>query len=215
MSELAPIKTTRIVPPPVQELPPTESGRKRWTRNDCEVLERIGFLQERYELLNGEIILKMGQNAPHAIAVVYVVAWLLSLFGRQRVRSQATMEVRREEQTANRPEPDALVLREPLRRTPTGQDVLLVVEIADTSLADDLGFKVELYARAGVEEYWVLNLNQRRLTLFRYPNTEEGTWGEERVLSETETVFCLAQPDAPTTVADLLPEVSETGEVEA
>ncbi|GAB4451307.1 MAG: Uma2 family endonuclease [Armatimonadaceae bacterium] len=198
-------KTTRVAPLPAPELPPTASGRKRWTREDCRQLERIGYLHSRYELINGEIVLKMGQNAPHANAVSLVLVWLFSLFGARRVHGQSTMEVRQDDRVTNRPEPDAMVFREPTNETPRGEDVLLVVEVADTSLADDLGYKVGLYARAGIAEYWVLDIQSRRLTVFRNPDTEAGTWADQQQFGERDTVSCAAAPDSRTTVADLLP----------
>jgi hypothetical protein len=67
--------------------PATVNGRKRWSREDCAFLENAGFLQGRYELLDGEIVVKTGQNPPHAIAVMRVIAYCLPLFGPECVRT--------------------------------------------------------------------------------------------------------------------------------
>jgi Uma2 family endonuclease len=188
------------LPPP--SLPPTPTGRKRWTRDDCTFLERAGLLTGRYELIDGEIIVKTGQNRPHALAVSLLLAWLFSLFGARRVQTQATMEVRADDQGTNRPEPDVLVLREPTDQVPTGEDALLVVEVSDSSQADDLGFKVDLYARAGVEEYWVLDISRRRLVAFR--TSQNGTYTQRDEFDEGETVAPFCTPENPMRVADLI-----------
>jgi Uma2 family endonuclease len=165
-------------------------------------LERAGLLHGRYELINGEIIVKMGQNRPHALAVSLLLAWLFSLFGAHRVQTQATMEVREDDRVTNRPEPDVLVLREPVDRVPTGGDALLAVEVSDTTQGDDLGFKVGLYARAGVEEYWVLDLSRRVLIAFR--ESRDGEYVRRDEFTENDTIAPLCAPDNPTRVADLI-----------
>lgn len=189
---------------PTIELPATANGRKRWSRDECRFLENAGLLKGRYELLDGEIVEKMGQNAQHAAAVMFVIEYLLSLFGRGRVRTQATMEVREDDRVLNRPEPDVAVLREgTVDRVPTGRDVLLAVEISDTTQADDFGRKVSLYARAGVAEYWVLDLDRRVLVAFRRPENDD--WAVRDEFSETERVAPLSAPDNVILVSELLP----------
>lgn len=189
------------------DLPATPGGRKRWSRNDVKFLENAGLLKGRYELIDGEIIIKMGQHRPHALAVSLVIAYLFSLFGPRRVQTQATMEVREDDRITNRPEPDVAVLREPTVSVPVGEDVLLAVEVSDTTQADDLGHKIRLYARAGVAEYWVLDLQRRLLIAFRVPRGDD--WLTRTEFSETDTVAPLAEPDAFVPIAELLPPVEE------
>lgn len=189
---------------PTIELPATATGRRRWSRDECRFLENAGLLKGRYELLDGEIVMGLGQNSPHAMAVMFVIEYLLSWVGRGRVRTQATMEVREDDRVLNRPEPDVAALREVLiSRLPTGKDVLLAVEISDTTQADDFGRKVSLYARAGVAEYWVLDLERRVLVAFRRPEGDE--WAVRDEFSETERVAPLSAPDTVILVSELLP----------
>ncbi|MDX1931644.1 MAG: Uma2 family endonuclease [Capsulimonadales bacterium] len=185
-------------------VPPTASGRKRWTRDDVAFLSNAGLLNGRYELIDGELIDKMGQNRPHALAVSLVLSYLYLRFGPRRVQTQATMEVREDDRLTNRPEPDAVVLRTEIDRNPEGTDVLLAVEISDTTAADDLGFKVGLYARAGVAEYWVLDLNRRLLIAFRQPDATTGEWRERYERREGDTIAPLSMADHPIALADLL-----------
>lgn len=188
-----------------ETLPATANGRKRWTRANVEFLERSGLLPGRYELLDGEIVSKMGQNRRHARAVMRVIAYLLGIFGTERIQTQATMEVRKDDQITNQPEPDFVVLREAIDRNPNGTDVLLAVEISDSTQGDDLGHKVALYARAGIAEYWVLDVAAGKLFVFRQPDAENGEWNDKPEFTAGDTVAPLSAPDSPVLVGSLLP----------
>lgn len=186
----------------------TPANRKRWTREDCDFLERVGLLTGRYELLDGEIIVKMGQNQPHAMSVSRLVFYLLGIFGPAHVQTQTTIEVLEADRVTNRPEPDAVVLDRPdfeYSHTPRGDELRLAVEVSDSTLGDDLRTKARLYARAGVPEYWVLDVASRRLVVHRDPHENE--YRSVVPFSESESVAPLAAPDHPLTVADLLPPV--------
>jgi len=190
----------------ILELPGTANGRKRWSRTEFEFLETACLLKGRYELLDGEIITKMGQNRRHARVLSLLLAYLAAAFGAERVQSQATMEVREDDRILNRPEPDAAVLREDIDRNASGEDVLLAVEVSDTTQADDYGHKVALYARAGITEYWVLDLNRRLLTAFRRP--QEGEWLVRDDYAEGDTVSPLSAPQSVILVSELLPPLA-------
>jgi Uma2 family endonuclease len=81
---------------------------------------------------------------------------------------------------------------------------LFVIEIVSSSLAIDTGRKAELYATAGVPEYWVLDVDGRELHVFREPQPG-GTYASHRILNEEEPVSPLAAPEATITAKDLLP----------
>lgn len=187
---------------------PALANRKRWTRADCKFLEQVGVLRERYELIDGEII-EMGQNRPHIMAISRVLAWLLRLFDASRVQSQADIDVAENDRETNRPQPDAAVLAQPdfnYTETVPGRDVVLLVEVSDATLRDDLTTKMRLYARAGVAEYWVLDVTSRRLIVHRQPTN--GAYGEIAAFLEDETLASLAAPSQTIRVANLLPPVS-------
>lgn len=192
---------------PTLPMPATSSRRKRWTRDECQFLENAGLLKGRYELLDGEIIINMGQNSPHGMAVMNVIVFLLSLFNKGRVRCQATMEVRQDDRVLNRPEPDIALLREIIYTgAPAGEDVLLAVEVSDTTQTEDYGHKVALYARAGVAEYWVLDLARRVLVVFRSP--QRGEWLVRDEYAEEARIAPLTAPHTPIAVSELLPPAS-------
>lgn len=198
------------MPHSVKPIPPSQEpapNRIRWTRAQCDAIRDAGILVGRYELVDGEIISKMGQNPPHSVAVVLLAAYLSRVFGALCVRSQATVDVGDADPQHNEPEPDVAVTREPATayadRHPNPADLVLVAEVSDTTLRFDRGVKALLYARAGVSEYWVLDLGGRQLFQHRRPGSEG--YAEITVYSADETVATLARPDSPARVADLLP----------
>jgi hypothetical protein len=181
--------------------------RKRFSRCEVERMQELGFFEgERYELIEGELIDKMGQNPPHSQAIQNVLFLLAQMFGLRQVRAQLPIEASDRDQNWNLPEPDITVLKEVNsygKFHPRGDETLLIVEIADTSLRQDLTVKRSLYARAAVSEYWVLDLPSRKLIVHRQP--ANGEYTEVFSLIETATVACIARPDQPITVRELLP----------
>jgi len=125
---------------------------------------------ERVELIDGEIIDMSPIGAMHAA----IVDLLARHFGRRAgesifIRCQNPLRL----DDVSEPEPDIAILRPRADFYTTGHpgpaDVLLVVEVADTSLAYDLGVKVPLYARHGIPEVWVIDATTRRTRVFREP----------------------------------------------
>jgi Uma2 family endonuclease len=174
---------------------PTDPPRKRWTRTECATLESSGLWdQQHLELVHGELISKMGKKRPHVNALVAVQAWLVRTFGEQFVNPEAPIDVAPEDNPTNEPEPDLVVLAKPSREfreaNPRPVDLRLVVEISDSTLGFDLTTKAELYARAGIVEYWVVDVAARRLIVHRDPR--EGLYGSVTVYNEQEFVSPLA-----------------------
>jgi Uma2 family endonuclease len=143
-----PIVQNEIPAPVVSPDPP----RKRWTRAECATLEASGLLnQERLELVEGELIGKIGKKRPHVHSFTLLQAWLMQVFGFRFVNAEAPIDVAPEDNPTNEPVPDLIVLRQDQQHyqsNPRAQDLRLVVEIADTSVNFDLRVKAALYARA-------------------------------------------------------------------
>lgn len=181
--------------------------RKRWTVEECEGLERDGYLTGRYELIDGEIIEKMGQNPPHRIALMLVAQWLVSLFGFLCVQTEKPITLPGRDGLSNAPEPDIAVTAQPTTAYtmthPTPTALLLLVEVSDTTLPYDLNTKAALYARTGIGEYWVLDIVGRRLYVHRQPGSTG--YSDVQVYAETESVALQVRPEAPVTIALLLP----------
>jgi Uma2 family endonuclease len=161
---LLPYKDT-IEPPP----------RKRFTREEVDRLMEAGFFEgRRYELIDGDLVDKMGQNPPHARGIQRTFAWLISIFSAATIRVQLPIEVSPAERERSLPEPDVVVLTQDKpefdKRHPRGNELLLVIEVADTSAAFDLSRKAAMYAAAEVPEYWVLDLIRRMVVVHRQPS---------------------------------------------
>src|SRR5262245_66248313 len=110
------------------------------------------------------------------------------------------------------PEPDVAVVPGARRDYATDHPSrpVLVVEVADTSLADDRAIKGALYARAGIADYWILNLTDRVLEVYRSPSSSSprlAAWRyrDVAILGATASIAPLAGPDVPVDVATLLP----------
>ena len=197
-----------LIEVPVEKAP-TGPLRKRWTRAECASLEAAGLLaQQHLELVEGELIDKMGKNRPHSIALAEMHAWLLRIFGERFVHQENPIDVSPEDNPTNEPEPDLIILNREYTNfrsvSPGPQDLLLVVEVADTTLYFDLTVKAALYARAGIADYWVLDVNARRLIVHRQP--QSGKYTSILIYNEHETVAPLAAPHAMFKAADAFPK---------
>jgi Uma2 family endonuclease len=183
--------------------------RKRFTRAEVEQMLEAGLsLIERCELIDGDLIDKMGQNPPHAAAIRRTTVALTEIFGAERILVQAPIEVAAAERQWTWPEPDVAVLAhaslEYEQRHPRGDELLVLVEEADTTVRQDAFKKRDIYARAGVPEYWVFALGQRRLIVHRH--LTQGSYGETLVLLETGEVS-LGSHSIP--ISRLLPRAPE------
>ena len=141
-------------------------------------MEKAGLFEgQRFELIEGDLIDKMGQNPPHAYAIRCLAGWLAQIFGLGRLMVQAPVQVARPDRELSLPEPDISVVAEASReysvRHPRGDELLLAVEVADSSLRLDSTVKRNLYARAGVPEYWILDLSKQRMIVHRRPVSGE------------------------------------------
>lgn len=182
-----------------------EPAPRGWTVEEYHRAADAGIFRpdERLELIEGEIFRMSPQNKPHMAAILLTQAVLQKLFPAGwllLVQMPLTIDGESE------PEPDlALIPGEPrdLVQGPM-KTAVLVVEVADTSLRHDRN-KAALYARAGIPEYWILNLPERRLEAHRDPDPAAERYQKMTELEEIDTVSLLAAPDASIAVRDLLP----------
>jgi Uma2 family endonuclease len=155
-------------------LPPIPpASLRRFSVEEYHELIRIGMLkgEERVELLEGWIVYKMTHNPLHDVVVDRVQEALRDRVDRRewRVRVQSATTT-----TDSEPEPDVVVARGPaeryLQRHPGPEDIALLVEVADSSLARDRGQKLRLYARAGITVYWIVNLPEAVVEVYSDPS---------------------------------------------
>lgn len=171
------------------------------------LIERGFFDDERLELLDGRLVVKEPQGSRHSVAVLRIQRALTRAFGpRYHVRPQMPLAL----DDLSEPEPDACVVRGRIEQYTAGHPTapVLVVEAAETSLRRDRRRKAALYARAGVADYWVVNLVDGVLEVYRQPTkTPSGRWRYRsvRLLRGGASVTPLAVPRAQVRVSSLLP----------
>src|SRR5438093_2473252 len=184
---------------------------RHWTRKEYEHLVELGVLHEDepIELIGGHMIVAEPKNSAHATAVGLTADALRTAFGPGWVVRQQDPVALDDE---SEPEPDVIVVPGRIRdyRHAHPARPSLIVEVADSSLSFDRRYKGSLYARAGIADYWILNVRRRVLEIYRDPvlaPTARFGWGfgTVRTRRETATVSPLAAPSATIAVTDLLP----------
>jgi len=185
--------------------PPAAPPHKKWTREECDLLEKAGLAEaHRYELIEGELVLKVGKKNPHMRAVLLLTNWLRSVFGDLRVLQEPSIDVSPEDHPTSEPEPDAVVLSRPFLEYPAqapSADILLVAEVSASTLTFDLTTKAALYARAGIPEYWVLDVQRRRVIVHRDPSHDR--YQSIQSYLEQEPIQPLHAPQASVQVSQL------------
>jgi Uma2 family endonuclease len=184
---------------------------RRWTRHEYEQLVEQGFLGtgDRLELLEGLLVVREPQASPHATATRLAQEALRIAFGPGwDVRAGLPLALGR----LSEPEPDVSVVRGSPRdyRDAHPTQAVVVVEVADTSLRLDRTRKARIYARAGIPDYWIVNLMSRVLEMYRDPvavdpGRRRWEYRMVRSLGADDTISPLAAPRARIAVADLLP----------
>jgi Uma2 family endonuclease len=195
--------TALLTPPALRtKVPPL-----RWTVKEFHDLGDAGYFEQRRAFLIDGILYEQGfMNGPHAIALTLGQEVLREVFREGWViRNQVPLVFG----SYTDPLPDFAIVRGKARDFPTHPTTAeLVVEVSDTTLDFDLTEKAELYAVAGIQEYWVLDLNARVLHVMRDPGTvaANGTaYRSQRVLTAEESFSPLAAADRGVKVAELLP----------
>ncbi len=166
------------------------------------ILEAGGFDEDaRVELLGGLIAAMSPKTRAHENAVAWLARWLMQAvdFDAFEVRVASPLTLGDSE-----PEPDLAVIALSAPRPYHPATATLIVEVAVSSLRRDLGTKTDLYARAGVPEYWVLALDQRRLIVQRDVRPDVGEYAQSIELDESAwvTSAAIALPDLA--IADVL-----------
>jgi Uma2 family endonuclease len=156
----------------------------KWTLDHYHQAVDAGIFDgQSIELLKGELVVMPPEGEPHVVYLMSAADYL-----RSRLDGQATLREAHPITLADdsEPEPDIAVVVPPLGRYlahhPYPEDVFWLVEFADTTLTKDLGIKKEIYAAAGIQEYWVVNLKVPHLRVFR--DLTQSGYGTEWVLEE-------------------------------
>jgi hypothetical protein len=184
---------------------------------------RTGIIEEDdpVELIEGYLIAKdrgrgpgMGAGPEHAAGVGRITRrFMRALQAPWVVRCQDPIDLGKVNVPGggSQPEPDLAVAQGPEdrydHRHPTPADLLLVVEVADSSLLNDRRGKAQSYASAGISPYWILNVVDRQLEIYTDPDTQAGQYRKQQILTENDSVVVSWPGLAPVTfqVKDFLP----------
>jgi Uma2 family endonuclease len=184
---------------------------RRWTRRDLERMLEAGVLtpEDRVELIDGEILTVAPQSSAHATCVSLVQDAVRAAVGTNvHIRVQLPLALG----THSEPEPDVAVVAGSVRdyRDAHPESALLVVEVADTTLAYDRGVKGSLYGRAAVPEYWIIDLTESLVEVHCDPiaNSQARFGWDYRSVSRFgpgDSLESLTLPGGPILVTDVLP----------
>jgi Uma2 family endonuclease len=175
------------------------------TVDEYYLMAEAGILSEddRVELIEGEIIDMASIGIPHAACVDRLTMLLTGLLsGRVIVRVQNPIYLNQRSQ----PQPDVALLKQQdySRRKyhPDPSDVLLVIEVSDTTLTFDRKVKVPLYARASIPEVWIVNLQDNSIEVYSQP--EGGAYQERQQLQRGQSLSIPGFSDLTLAVDDVL-----------
>ncbi len=206
-----PVKQNQIlVETTVRKIEGGEPVPFRWTKTEYHQMAELGMFEgKRTEFLDGEIIEMPTMKSPHATALELTYNVIRDLFSKDfAVRNQSPIDFGENFEAV----PDIAVIRGTARdfkdSHPTSAD--LVIEISDTTLSYDRNRKASLYAGFGIEDYWVLNLKNRTLEVYRHPIEDENAFygfnfAEKTTLDQTQEISPLSKPDKKIKIADILP----------
>lgn len=176
----------------------------RFTVKDFHKLAETGILQEtnKIELITGELINMSPIGSAHAGTVDKIVALLVrKINDKAIVRCQNPLIL----DDYSEPEPDIALVKFSKNfytdNHPLPQDVLLVIEIADTSIRYDREIKIPLYAKANIPEVWLIDLNQKQLEVYTQPY-EQG-YRTIHLPHLTEKITARLLPEIELTVSEL------------
>lgn len=183
--------------------------RWKWTREDFVRLYELGFFNgQRVMLIDGEVLAMSPMNREHANGIIFTFQILQATFGPSfTIRPQMPLDLG---QTTD-PEPDiAIVSGSPRSHVNTPTTAELVVEVSDSSLAYDTNDKANLYAAAGIADYWVLDVVNLQLHIFRIPRRDGAQrfghrYFHHQTLASSDHATPLAAPHSPILVGDMLP----------
>lgn len=186
----------------VEKAPDVHITRRRFTPEEYHRMVEIGLFDgERVELIEGEVVQMAPIGPAHGETVTVVSELLWKLFGEGcRVRVQMPLSLGDSE-----PQPDVAVVpgKPGEYRDAHPTTAVLVVEVAQSSLEYDRQVKGLLYAGANIPEYWLVNLEERCVEVYRDPSLGIGyRW--RRIDTPDETLTYLQKPDSPINVSDLL-----------
>ncbi|HAJ60644.1 MAG TPA: hypothetical protein DCP31_16390 [Cyanobacteria bacterium UBA8543] len=193
----------------------TLTTAKRFTSEEYHRLIDLGFLTEddRVELIRGEIMQMAAKGTPHTNCCRDLLRELAALVaGRAELQCQDPIVL----SSNSEPEPDFAILRKRADNyrfaLPNADDVLLVIEIADSTIKYDRKVKIPLYAESGISDYWIFNLVKNHLETYSEPYQElQGGFGYglKHIILPDKAVSLPCFPDLSLDLSKVFPEIRE------
>ncbi len=185
---------------------------RRWTTAEYYRMGELGlFDDERVELLDGEIWTLPPQGTPHFSAVEAAAEILLDAFGSGfTVRRHGPIRL----EDGTEPESDVVIVpgsrRDYADHHPVPAEVRLLTEVSDATLRKDRSKKRDDYARAGIADYWIINLVHRQLEVYRDPAPIPSGHAYKTLLTlfDGDTIAPLSAPNSTIAVGDLFPPLA-------
>lgn len=184
---------------------------KRFTLDEYHRLTELGFFHEddRVELVRGEIIQMAAKGTPHTNCCRDLLRELAALVAdKAELQCQDPITL----PSNSEPEPDFAILRQRAdnyrHALPTPSDVLLVIEIADSTLKYDQEVKLSLYAEARISDYWIFNLVKNYLEVYREPYQDlQGKFGytTKRIVLPNQAIALPCFPDVSLDLSKVFP----------
>ena len=163
-----------------------------------------GRLRQHVEFIRGEIREMNPIGSFHAQVLSDLTDWSYDVTPRKEIaiRVQTTLRIPLQNSA---PEPDLIWVRRRryAQKHPEPSDVLLLIEVSESTLAEDRTEKLELYAEAGVQEYWIANLIDWTIEVYRQPSGQSYSWS--KVFGAGTSVAPLSLPTASLAIDDLFP----------
>jgi Uma2 family endonuclease len=186
-----------------------EARARPWTRDEFVRLIELGFFRsQRVELIDGDIF-EIPAPSKRRLAAICIVQHLLetALCGKMPIRALGTIDLG----LRSAPDADLALFANDDELYASGLPPIpeLVIQVSDSTLAHDRGPKADLFARARIPEYWIVNLKERRVEVYRQPRHADDHspsmhYSHMQVFLGDEQVAPLAAPKARIAVSDLL-----------
>jgi len=191
---------------------------KSFTLEEYHQLTEIGFFKENdscarrrhhIQLINGELIEMVSKGRAHETCLRNLLRELPKMIGdRGTLQSQAPITI----PPKSEPEPDFAIIKNRddnyLSSHPEGTDILLVIEVADSSIDYDQKVKIPLYAKAGIVDYWIFNLLDNYLECYSEPyQNKQGQFGyaNRRIVLPNQVISLPCFPDLSLDLSKVFP----------
>ncbi len=179
-----------------------------WSVEDYHQMIENGLLSDadRVELLEGIV----SHMSPKGVSHVIIGRWIAEQFREQLGDGfyLLTQDPITLTEQGSEPEPDITIARGSMfdytEHHPYPEDILLVIEVADSSLEVDKKIKMPIYAKAGIQDYWVVDVRAKEITIYRQP--VEGSYQKVRAVTGRDRISPLAFPEITFQVQDLFPQ---------